>query len=277
MRAPVNVLITKADGEQEPFDPEKLIGSLDHSGASSFVRDRIVEHVLRELREGMTTEEIYRHAYGMLRREEEQPVAARYSVKRALFALGPSGFPFEQFLAEVLRAHGWSARTGVALTGRCAPHEIDVWAEKKGRRIGIEAKFHNDGGGKTDIKDALYVKARYDDLKLSPDSASRVDEGWLVTNTTFTRNAIRYAQCSNLTLVAWDYPREHNLMRMIEEARVHPLTCLTTLTDGEKHRLLDNKVVLCKSVSSPHLLSGYGVKPARIPQVLEEAQRLCGI
>lgn len=276
-RAPVNVLITKADGEREPFDPEKLIESLEHSGTSADVRDRIVTHVLRELKPGMTTEEIYRHAYDMLRREEEQPVAARYSVKRALFALGPSGFPFEQFLAEVLRGHGWNARTGVALTGRCAPHEVDVIAEKAGRRVGIEAKFHNEAGGKTDIKDALYVKARYEDLRASPDRGSRVDEGWLVTNTTFTRNAIRYAQCSNLTLLGWDYPREKNLMAMIEEVRVHPLTCLTTLTDGEKHRLLDNKIVLCKSVSSPHLLSEYGVKPARIPQVLEEAQRLCGI
>ncbi|MBI4094093.1 restriction endonuclease, partial [Candidatus Kaiserbacteria bacterium] len=237
IRAPVNILITKADGEQEPFDPEKLIGSLDHSGASGLMRDRIVAHVLQELRPGMTTEEIYRHAYQILRREEEQPVAARYSVKRALFALGPSGFPFEQFLAEVLRAHGWSTRTGVALTGRCAPHEIDVWAEKAGRRIGIEAKFHNEAGGKTDIKDALYVKARYDDLKLSPDGASRVDEGWLVTNTTFTRNAIRYAQCSNLTLLAWDSPHTNNRMNLIEEARVPPLTCLTRLTDGETHRL----------------------------------------
>lgn len=277
IRAPVKVLITKADGEQEPFDPEKLIGSLAHSGASPGMRDRIVERVLQELRPGMTTEEIYRHAYQMLRREEEQPVAARYSVKRALFALGPSGFPFEQFLAEVLRAHGWTARTGVALTGRCAPHEVDVFAEKGGKRIGIEAKFHNEAGGKTDIKDALYVKARYDDLRHSPDHDSRVEEGWLVTNTTFTRNAIRYAQCSNLTLVAWDYPREHNLMRMIEEAHVHPLTCLTTLSDGEKHRLLDNKIVLCKSVSSPHLLTEYGVRPARVSQVLEEAKRLCGI
>lgn len=277
IRAPVNILITKADGEQEPFDRDKLIASLDHSGASGSMRDRVVEHVLHELRPGMTTEEIYKHAYGMLRREEDQPVAARYSIKRALFALGPSGFPFEQFLAEVLRAHGWSVRTGVALTGRCAPHEVDVWAEKQGRRIGIEAKFHNEAGGKTDIKDALYVKARYEDLRNSPDVSSRVDEGWLVTNTTFTRNAIRYAQCSNLTLLAWDYPRDHNLMRMIEEARVHPLTCLTTLSEGEKHRLLDNKIVLCKSVSAPHLLSEYGVKPARIPQVLEEAQRLCGI
>ncbi len=271
------ILITKADGEQEPFNAEKLVSSLEHSGASKPIRDRIVSHVLQELRPGMTTEEIYRHAFEMLRREEEQPVAARYSVKRALFALGPSGFPFEQFLAEVLRGYGYRARTGIALTGRCAPHEVDIIAEKGGVRVGIEAKFHNEPGGKTDIKDALYVKARYEDLRASPDADARIDEGWLVTNTTFTRNAIRYAQCSNLTLIAWDYPRENNLMRMIEEARVHPLTCLTTLTDSEKRRLLDHKIVLCKNIFSSHLLSEYGVRPARIPQILEEAQRLCGI
>ncbi|KKW47365.1 hypothetical protein A3C21_00180 [Candidatus Kaiserbacteria bacterium RIFCSPHIGHO2_02_FULL_59_21] len=271
------VLVTKADGEQEPFDAGKLEKSLEHAGASSTMRARIAAHVLKELRPGMTTEEIYRHAFEMLRREEERPVAARYSVKRALFALGPSGFPFEQFLAEVLRAHGWSARTGVALTGRCAPHEVDVFAEKDGRRIGVEAKFHNDPGGKTDIKDALYVKARYDDLRAAPDPSARVDEGWLVTNTSFTKNAIRYAQCSDLTLIGWDYPRSRNLMTLIEEARVHPLTCLTSLTEGEKRRLLESKIVLCKHVSAPHLLSEYGVKPSRIPQVLEEANRLCGV
>jgi hypothetical protein len=156
-------------------------------------------------------------------------------------------------------------------------HEVDVLAEKGGRRIGIEAKFHNQAGGKTDVKDALYVKARYDDLRNAPDASSRVDEGWLVTNTTFTKNAINYAQCSNLTLLAWDYPDKNNLLRMIEEARVHPLTCLTTLSEGEKHRLLESRIVLCKHVSAPHVLKEYGVKPERIPQVLEEAKRLCGV
>ena len=272
-----NILITKADGEQEPFDAAKLEQSLEHSGASSTARARIAAHVLRELRPGITTEEIYRHAFEMLKREEPHPVAARYSVKRALFQLGPSGFPFEQFLAEILRAHGWSARTGIALTGRCAPHEVDVLAEKDGKRIGIEAKFHNEPSGKTDIKDALYVKARYDDLRTTPESSSHVDEGWLVTNTSFTRNAIRYAQCSNLTLIGWDYPRARNLMTMIEEAHVHPLTCLTTLSEGEKRRLLDNKIVLCKQISSPHVLEGYGVKPSRIPQILQETAQLCGM
>src|SRR3989344_8572246 len=249
------VLITKADGEQEPFDASKLEASLQHAGASSTARARIAARIMHELQPGMTTEAIYRRAFEILEREEPHPIAASYSIKRAVFALGPSGFPFEQFIAEVLRAHGWSTRTGVALAGRCAPHEVDILAEKDGLRIGIEAKFHNEPGGKTDIKDALYVKARYDDLRSAPDASSRLDEGWLLTNTSFTRNAIRYAQCSNLTLIAWDYPREKNLMTMIEEAHVHPLTCLTSLSTGEKHRLLDNKIVLCKTIASPHLLS----------------------
>lgn len=270
-------LITKADGEKESFDPAKLEHSLALAGASTTVRARILAHVLHELRPHATTEDIYRHAFEILQKEEKVPVAARYSIKRAVFALGPSGFPFEQFLAAVLRAHGWSTRTGVALNGRCAPHEVDVLAEKAGKRIGIEAKFHNDAAGKTDIKDALYVKARYDDLRATPEKSSHVDEGWLVTNTRFTRNAIRYAQCSNLTLLGWDYPRTRGLLTLIEEGKVHPLTCLTTLSESEKRRLLENRVVLCREVQTPHVLKEYGIRPQSIPHVLEEARQLCGI
>jgi hypothetical protein len=271
------MLVTKADGEQESFDPGKLEHSLALAGASSTMRARVLAHVLHELHPGMMTEEIYRHAFEILKREESVPVAARYSIKRAVFALGPSGFPFEQFLAEIMRAHGWRAQTGVNLNGRCAPHEVDVLAEKNGKRIGIEAKFHNDASGKTDIKDALYVKARYDDLRNTPEASSHVDEGWLVTNTRFTRNAIRYAHCAGLSLVGWDYPRARGLFALIEEARVHPLTCLTTLSESEKHRFLEQRIVLCKQVGTPHILQEFGVKPDRIPRVLDEAKQLCGI
>lgn len=268
-------MITKADGELEAFDPAKLEHSLAHAGASSTTRARILAKVLQELHPGIMTEEIYRHAFEMLKTEEQTPVAARYSMKRAVFALGPSGFPFERFLAEVFRAHGWSVMTEVTLMGRCVTHEVDVLMEKDGERIGIEAKFHNDPGGKTDIKDALYVKARYDDLKLAPQASSRVTAGCLVTNTRFTRNAIRYAQCSNLRIIGWDYPRTRGLLNLIEEAGVHPLTCLTTLSESEKRHLLDKKIVLCKHIQTPHLLKEYGIKPDRIPAILEEATRLC--
>ncbi|HEV3245514.1 MAG TPA: restriction endonuclease [Candidatus Paceibacterota bacterium] len=270
-------LVLKADGTQEVFDPAKLEHSLALAGASSTARARVVAKVMNELHPGVRTEDIYRHAFEALEREESLPVAARYSVKRAVFALGPSGYPFESFLAEVLRANGWSAQAEVTLIGRCVSHEVDVLAEKNGKRVGIEAKFHNDPGGKVDVKDALYVKARYDDLKQAPLRSARVDEGWLVTNTRFTRNAIRYARCSNLTLVGWDYPRTRGLLSMIEEGKVHPITCLTTLSEGEKRHLLDNKIVLCKTVTSGHLLQEYGVKPDRLPRVLDEARLLCGI
>lgn len=270
-----NHLVTKADGDVEPFDPAKLEHSLARAGASTTIRARILAEIMHKMQSGMRTDDIYRHAFGLLQKEEDLPVAARYSMKRAIFALGPSGFPFEQLLAEILRSNGWRVTTDVMLIGRCAPHEVDVVAEKHGKRIGIEAKFHNEPGGKTDIKDALYVHARYEDLGRAPLASNRVDEGWLVTNTVFTKNAIRYAQCSNLTLLGWDYPRSKGLVNLIEEARVHPLTALTTLTDAEKRRLLDKRIVLCREVSTPHLLKETGIQPDKIPTIVEEAKRLC--
>ena len=272
-----SIFVTKADGEKELFDPAKLELSLEKAGASSTMRAKITANVLHWMHPTATTDDIYHLAFGILEKEESMPVAARYSIKRAVFALGPSGFPFEQFVAEVLKAHGWSARTGVELLGRCAPHEVDVLAEKNGKRVGIEAKFHNDAAGKTDIKDALYVYARYDDLKNSADPESRVDEGWLVTNTRFTHNAIRYSRCVNLTLLSWEYPRGHGLFEMIETGKVHPLTCLTTLSDGEKRRMLDQRIVLCKSIQTPHLLHEFGVRQEKIERVMSEAKQLCSI
>lgn len=271
------IYVTKADGDKELFDPSKLELSLEKAGASSTMRAKITAAAIHKMTPTSTTEDIYRLAFDILKRDEPAPIAARYSIKRAVFALGPSGFPFEQFLAEVLRAHGWHTRTSVELLGRCAPHEVDVLAEKDGKRVGIEAKFHNDPGGKTDIKDALYVFARYDDLRNSADPQSRVDEGWLVTNTRFTHNAVRYGRCVNLTMLSWEYPRGHGLFEMIEQGKVHPLTCLTTLSEGEKRRLLDQRIVLCKSVQTPHILREFGVKPEKVDAVLHEAKQLCAI
>lgn len=272
----MKTFVTKADGGTEEFDPSKLEHSLELAGASSTMRARVLAAIMHELQENTPTESIYARAFEILRKEEHTPVAARYSIKRAVFALGPSGFPFEQFFAEILRGHGWSAHTGASLRGHCAPHEVDVLAEKDGKRVGIEAKFHNDPGSKTDIKDALYVKARYEDLAKADDPRDRVDEGWLVTNTSFTHNAVHYAQCAGLTLIGWDYPKEGSLLKMIEEARVHPLTALTTLSEGEKRHLLDKKIVLCRSIQTPHILREFGVHPDRISKVLDEAQQLCG-
>ena len=56
------------------------------------MRAKMVARVLHDLHPGIMTEEIYRHAFEILKQEEKPPVAARYSMKRAVFALAPPDF-----------------------------------------------------------------------------------------------------------------------------------------------------------------------------------------
>lgn len=276
------MLITKANGEQEPFDVSKLHGSLTRAGAGIATIERIIEHIEGELEPGMTTTHIYRHAFNLLKKEEEKPVAARYSLRRAITALGPSGFPFEQFLGEIFRTRGYAVETGVHLLGKCAEHEVDVVASNEKEVVAVEAKFHNKSGFKTDLKVVLYVSARARDLH-DTDFDNRRKHGqvgtmWLITNTKFTRNAIRYATCAGLIhLVGWNYPHKENLQDIIEASGLHPVSCLTTLTPKDKSALFTHGHVLCRDITEDaSRLSAIGLSQPQANKVLEEAQLLCG-
>ncbi len=265
------VLVTKIDGTKEPYDPRKLNSSLKRAGVPHDIRDKILRFVERRvLYDGITTQEIYEAAFDKLRRIKN-PFAARYSLKRAILDLGPSGFPFERFMAGVFRNIGYrKVRTGVAMQGKCAPHEVDLVAHYRGKRVAAELKFHNALGVKTDLKDALYVKARFDDLN------SLVDEPWLITNTRFTRNAIRYGQCAKLNMMGWDYPYNNGIETLIDKAGVHPITALTTISESQKRKLLDADIVLCKEIKgNPQILRHVGIFK-NTDKILEEIDGLCG-
>jgi len=264
------------NGEREPFLESKLNQSLTRVGASKEMREEIIQHTVEKLHDGITTQEIYEYAFDLLREKERQPVAARYSVKRAVLDLGPSGFPFEKFVGSVLEAIGYTnVKTGVAVQGKCAPHEVDVMAEHAGRRVAAEVKFHNSLGIKTDLKVALYVKARFDDLTKTGET---IDEGWLITNTRFTRNAARYGNCTGMHLLGWDYPRGKGLEVLIDEAGVHPITALTTLSATEKRDLLEEDVVLCRHMPTESAeLSRYGIPVEKHGSIRTEVQGLCHI
>ena len=89
--------------------------------------------------------------------------------------------------------------------GSCVVHEVDFLAENRDRVLIGEAKFHNQLGTKSDLKVALYVGARVEDVrkKMHASGDRRQVEGWLVTNTKFTRAAVDYANCVNLNLISW--------------------------------------------------------------------------
>ncbi len=275
----MSVLITKADGEQEPFNPHKLLRSLERAGAPKEVAEDIEREITRELRPGMTTGELYRRAFVRLRGARRE-VAARYSLKRALLDLGPSGFPFEEYLSRLFTAEGCTAHTDQIIQGACVEHEVDVTLDKDGERIYVEAKFHNEPGYKTDLKVALYVKARLDDIaafaKASAEMAAVPTRGMLVTNTKFTSQAIQFASCTGVELLGWEYPQGNTLQDRIEAVRLYPVTVLTTLSRRQKMALLEQKNVLCRSLpQETRALAAAGVSGAKLQEVLDEAGALC--
>lgn len=271
-----NVSIVKTSGEREEFSEHKLRKSLKKSKASSRIIDEIVEFIKSQLYEGMTTKEIYEKAFEMLRAKEGGH-AARYKLKNAIMELGPTGYPFEKFIAELLKRKGYKTEVGVFVEGFCVTHEIDVLAKQNNKNVYIECKYHNRPGIKSDVKIALYIQARYEDIiKKLKGKPEETHEIWLVTNTTPTQDAIQYAECMNLKTIAWSYPDKDNLQNMIEETGLHPITCLSTLSSSQKQRLLAEDIVMCSDLlKNKSALKRIGVSEDYLPIVMDEVTNLC--
>jgi hypothetical protein len=268
--------IIKADGTIEPFDGTKLESSLRKAGATEKTAERIRLTIESTIAPAAESNEIYRRAFQMLRREA-RPAAARYSLRRALFEFGPSGHPFEDFVAEIFKKEGWMVEGRQMIPGKCVPHEVDVYATRGQERIAAELKYHNDPGYKTDVKVALYVKARFDDIwQCDPKSQTcPVDRGLLVTNTKFTSHAVQYAKCSGLGLLGWSYPHSGNLYDRIVASGVYPITALTTLKKAEKRILIDQGIVTCEQViERRESLRELGIPVDRIGTIVAEARTL---
>jgi hypothetical protein len=271
------ISITKSDGTRQLFEEEKLVNSLKHAGASDQSIDEILETVESHMRDGMTTNEIYRHAFSLLRKNSVH-TAIKYSVRRALAELGPDGFPFEKFVSRIFHSWGYETLTDQQVMGACIEHEIDVVAWKGDSLAMVEAKFHNELGLKSDVKVTLYVKARFDDIALNEfdygGTRRKLTERWLFTNTKFTDQAVKYATCNNLKLIGWNYPSSGNLHTLIEELALHPITCVTTLNHQQKKDLIGRNIITCADlVKRPEILKEIGVRSEdEAGKIVEEAK-----
>ena len=274
-----NINIIKASGEKAPFNKGKLKQSLLRSGATNEQADEITNKVIEMLVEGMSTRKIYKTAFRLLRNYSRQ-AAARYKLKQAIMELGPSGFPFEQFVGELLKHKGYKTQVGIIVKGHCVNHEIDVIAEKDEHHFMIECKFHNRQDYVCDVKIPLYIQSRFLDVerqwKQLAGHAEKFHQGWVVTNTRFSDDASKYGRCMNMNLVGWDYPKNNGLKDWIDGSGLHPVTCLTTLTQKEKQQLLDRKIVLCKTMHhNQSVLQNIGIHSPRLEKVMEECSALC--
>jgi hypothetical protein len=271
--------IIKSSGEKVKFSLEKLRRSLIATGAGKQVVDQIIDKVRDELYQGISTNEIYTRAYTLLKKQKSY-LASKYKLKKAIYELGPTGFPFERFVSAILKYSGYKTEVDKVLQGKCVTHEIDVIAHKENKTTIIECKFHGEQGLNCNVKIPLYINSRYLDVKThwnaNPKKGTALTKGWLVTNTRFTEDALKYGKCCGLYLVSWDYPKHDGLKDRIDRLGLYPITVSTLLTNREKQFLLSRDVVLCRQlINDKFYLDHLGVSDIRKKKVLNEISQLC--
>ncbi|GBF20209.1 MULTISPECIES: ATP cone domain-containing protein [Arenibacter] len=279
MKKELDIEILKSSGERAKFSLDKLRKSLKHSGADHNLVEQIVDQVKDELYEGISTNEIYNRAYSLLKKNKSI-FASKYKLKKAIYELGPTGFPFERFVAAILEYSGYHTSVDQIMNGICVTHEIDVVAEKNGTVTVIECKFHSEEGRNCNVKIPLYIHSRYNDVKAhwatKKNEHRELDKGWVVTNTRFTSDASTYGKCAGLYLLSWDLPLNDGLKDRIDRLGLYPITVSTLLSNREKQFLLSRDVVLCRQLwKDKFFLDHLGISSTRKEKILNEIKQLC--
>lgn len=276
----MKITIKKNSGELEPFEIQKLEVSLKNSGATNQEIKTIIKSIYPIIYEGISSDVIYSKAYFLLKKLNNTS-ASKYSLKRAIFDLGPTGYPFEKLVGALLRQKGYTTEVSVILQGINVSHEIDVLAQKDGNTYAIECKFHSNPKTVCDVKIPLYINSRFLDVQKKWNNSGKttqLKQGWLVTNTRFTEDAINYAKSVDLTLFSWDYPKNNGISKNIDEFGLYPITVLASLKRNEKLQLIKNNIILVKEIiAKPKALKDLNITYNNALKVIAEAKKLCSI
>lgn len=265
----INVI--KATGYREPFSEEKLRFSIQRAGVPKEEQDRLVNYIKDNLYDNIHTAQIYQFIIDFFKKDKSY-ARSRYSLKQSLMDLGPTGYPFEDFVSDILENQGYKTKVRQVIQGKCITHEVDVIAERQDKKIMVEAKFHNAPGIKTDVHVAMYTKARFDDIR----EQNNINEAWIFTNTKVTEDALSYASCVNMHVVSWSYPNNESLRDLIEQLKLFPITALSTINEAQKQELMQNHVIMCKDiVDKSSCLDILGLTGVKKENVLKEASYIC--
>lgn len=242
MNIPNFTLIKKKSGLIENYSKEKLKKSMTRIG----LEEKISEEITKEIEESLTpdnldTEKIYDKTQEMLYKRSHI-ACFKYSLRSAILALGPSGFVFEKYIAKALEEEGYTSETNLYYEGCCVRHEVDLKATRNGYTLLGECKFHNNQDTKNDLKTVLYVKARMDDLHSN--SKNQFNDFFLISNTSFSSDAIKYSKCAGLKLLGFNYPEEENLYKLLERNMHYPITSIPWLKKSDINFLFDHNIIL---------------------------------
>ena len=277
--------IKKATGDTEQFEEEKLLDSIVSAGVDHSLAQEVIRMVTHDAYNLETTNRLHYATEQALLSHKAIASAARYNLKHAITKLGPTGYPFEEFIARLFQRFGYTTQTNQIIQGKCVTHEIDVLASRKeGDRMKhymLECKHHHYHGAKTNIQVALYTYARFQDVVNAWCQDTHCDPEqhtpWIVTNTRVTKQAIEYAECVGMQVLAWHYPKKAGLGALIESQQLYPITVIPNLPSKTRQQLLRNKIVLLEDLqkySIPHLERKTGLSLEEVSNLMNMAHAI---
>jgi len=272
------IIIVKSNGDKEILKPGKIINALKRSGASDDLAESITKKIETTAWSGITTREIY-HIAKQLLRKTSPALAARYSLRDAIFRLGPAGFEFEKYMMLLFRTYGYKTELPEILEGKCITHEVDILARKDSKTIIMECKLRHSTNIYIGIKDTMSTWARFMDLK---DGAKlgrcpKIDEVWLVTNSRFSYDSQKYGACKKMGMLSWNTPAERPLPQWIDQKKLYPVTVLHSVKNYHLKVFSNIDLLLLKDVvkySQKELSRMTGFSPQQINPIINEAREV---
>ncbi len=274
--------VVKTGGVKEAYSPAKFCLSLRKAGAPRDVADSVCKSVQQKINPNSSTTTIFRKALKYLMKENPD-VAARYSLRRGIEALGPDGFIFEQYFETVLQSYGFATKRDVILRGKCVSHEIDVIAAAGSKRFLVEAKYHNTAGIKTHVDVIMYADARLIDIVRAESQKNQKNfeyAMWVVTNTKFTDAAIQYAKCRGIRLTGWNYPRGASLEDIIADKKLYPVTILPSLPKEVLPTMAKRGIILAQDLltyGASDLAKNFGLSKEVATKIVAEVAEMSGV
>lgn len=272
---PLDVINSR--GEREPFSFKKVYNSARRAGATNLLAREIAERIEKKVFPGIKTSEIFKEVKKQLLEADSKP-GLRFSLKEAMRKLGPTGFPFEKYVAEILQRNGFKTKINQFINGACIKsYEIDFVAQKQGIIYLGECKYHKFRGERVDLKVALQNYARFLDIKKGKDFQGRKLKSILLTNTKFSSNAVKYSRCVGVELLGWRYPRGRGLDYFIESEKLYPVTILPSLRGFLKEIFARKRLMLAEDLlrnNVAELSRKLGVEEKRLHPLIKEAEAL---
>jgi hypothetical protein len=274
------IYVTKADGSKQQFDKQKIINTCLRLQATPEQAKSIADKIEARAYDGIPTKKILQMVFQYMKKYRPA-IGYQIDLKQAI-AMLRSKPDFEIFVAKLFEAMGYEVKTNLIIQGKCIEHEIDVIARKGNEIILIEVKHHVNHHTYSGLDVFLQLNSNLEDLRLGYESGKnnfKFTKAILICNTKVSDHARRYALCKGLEFIAWKFPQEKGLERLIEDYKLYPITFLKEIERDEAYKLADVGIVTIKQLldDAEKISRKSGISKNRVLQLQKAVKIVLGI